>query len=110
MNIKTFFALVLLAFFFTACTPSKEKPIFSGRVEFFYYADEGDNIAGFTRFEKGFSGTSTRVKEDIWLDVYTHWVVATLKNRKNESYLIPRERVRHIVVGTKEGNELNAPK
>lgn len=94
----------------TGCSPEKDKPLFSGRVEFFYYLDEKDSVSGFTRFEQGLPGTSTRAKEDVWLEIYPNWVVARLKNRKDESYIVPRERVRHIIVGAKETNELNTPK
>ena len=98
-------ALLLL----TACDMRDETPLFSGRVESFYYAGPNEGVLGFTRFEKGLPGTSTRVKEDVFVEVRQNWVRVKLLNRKDESYLVPRERVRSILVGTEQGNALNIP-
>jgi len=92
------------------CSSHEEKPSFSDRVAYFYYLDEKDSVSGFTRFDKGLPGTSTRVNEDVWLDVYADYVFVTIKNRADESYIIPRERIKLIAVGNPEGNELNIPK
>ena len=78
-------------------------------MEYFYYLDEKDSIQGFTRFDQGLSDTSTRVKEDIYVEVYSDYVIAKLLNRNGSAYVIPRERVRKIVVGAQETNELNIP-
>lgn len=91
------------------CAKQDSEPLFSGRVEYFYYLDQNDVLSGFTRFEKGLPGTSTMTKEDVFVEVQNDWVTVRLLNRKNASYIVPRERVRSIVVGTKEGNELNIP-
>lgn len=98
-------ALLLL----TACDRRDETPLFAGRVESFYYAGPNEAVSGFTRFEKGLPGTSTRVKEDVFVEVRQNWVRVKLLNRKDESYLVPRERVRSILVGTEQGNALNIP-
>lgn len=103
--------------FLSGCKPPEtglvkedEKPLFAGRVESVYFLDETDGVQGYTRFDKGLPGTSTRVKEDVFVEVRTHWVVVKLLNRKDSSHLVPRERIRTITVGTQEGNELNIPK
>ncbi|TLD72541.1 hypothetical protein FEM03_00235 [Phragmitibacter flavus] len=99
-------SLVLL----TGCGEQNAKLLFSGRVEYFYYLNQNDLVSGFTRFEKGLPGTSTMAKEDVYVEVRNDWVIVKLLNRKNASYIVPRDRVRSIIVGTKEGNELNIPK
>ena len=95
---------------FTGCSKHEEpRPIFAGRVEYFYFLDSNDVVAGVTRFDQGRPGTKTSLKEDVFLEVYKDWVVMKLLNRKSSTQIIPRERVREIIVGTKEGNELNIP-
>ena len=105
---------IILALIATAllsgCTRHDSAPLFSGRVEYFYSLDEHDGVSGFTRFDKGLPGTSTSVKEDVFVEVHKEWVIVKLLNRKDTTYVVPRERVRSIIVGTKEGNELNIPK
>jgi hypothetical protein len=102
------FATVVL---FTGCSKREEvEPIFSGRVEFFYFLDSNDVVSGVTRFDQGLPGTKTSVKEDVFLEVYKDWVVMKLLNRKGSTQIVPRERVREIIVGTKESNELNIPR
>jgi len=103
--------LVLIATaLLSGCTRHDTEPLFSGRVEYFYFLDQHDTVSGFTRFDKGLPGTSTTVKEDVFVEVHKEWVVVKQLNRKDPSYIVPRERVRAIIVGTKEGNELNIPK
>lgn len=64
------FALAALVSF-TGCSQRKEgEPIFSGRVEYFYFLDANDGVSGVTRFDKGLPGTTTSVKEDVFLEVY----------------------------------------
>ena len=92
------------------CAGHEEKPLFSGRVEYFYALDEKNALSGFTRFEEGLPGTSTMVKEDVFVEVHKEWVIVKLLNRKGYSYIVPRDRVRTLIVGTKEGNELHIPK
>jgi hypothetical protein len=95
---------------FTGCLKHEEpEPIFAGRVEYFYFLDSNDVVVGVTRFDQGRPGTKTSLKEDVFLEVYKDWVVMKLLNRKSSTQIIPRERVREIIVGTKEGNELNMP-
>lgn len=96
--------------FLSGCAKRDAEPVFSGRVEYFYYLDQNDAVSGFTRFDKGLPGTSTMVKEDVFVEVRKDWVVVTLLNRKGASCIVPRERVKSIIVGTKERNELNIPK
>lgn len=93
----------------TGCGRQDETPVFAGRVESFYYAGPNDAVSGFTRFDQGQPGTSTRVKEDVHVEVWQNWVRVKLLNRRDEAYLVPRERVRSIVIGTPEGNALNIP-
>lgn len=108
---KTTIAAILALAFMAGCDkPSGRDVIFAGRVEYFYYLDEQDNVSGFTRFEKGLPGTSTMVKEDVFVEVHNDWLVVKLLNRNGASYVVPRERVRSLIVGTKERNELNIPK
>lgn len=107
---KPLLVLSISLMLLTGCGEQDTTPLFSGRVEYFYYLDHNDAVSGFTRFEKGLPGTSTCVNEDVHVEVRNDWVTVTLLNRKNASYIVPRERVRSIVVGTKEGNELNIPK
>ena len=95
---------------FTACSKHEEaKPIFAGRVECFYFLDSNDVVTGVTRLDQGRPGTKTSLKEDVFIEVHKDWVVMKLLNRKGHTQMIPRERVREIIVGTKEGNELNIP-
>ena len=101
---------LIAACLLVGCSSDKEQPSFSDRVAYFYYLDEKDSVSGFTRFDKGFPGTSTRVNEDVWLDVYADYVFVTIKNRADESYIIPRERIKLIAVGNPKVNELNIPK
>ena len=101
---------IILAFIATALLSGCTRPLFSGRVEYFYSLDEHDAVSGFTRFDNGLPGTSTSVKEDVFVEVHKEWVIVKLLNRKDTTYVVPRERVRSIIVGTKEGNELNIPK
>lgn len=79
-------------------------PIFSGRVESFYYLDQSDKVSGFTRLDKGLPETSALVNEEVFVEVQKDWVVVRLLNRKGAAYIVPRERVRSIIVGTTEGN------
>ena len=96
---------------FAGCSKREgQEPIFSGRVEFFYFQDSNDSVSGVTRFDKGLPGTKTSVKEDVFLEVYKDWVVMKLLNRKGSTQIVPRERVREIIVGTQESNELNIPR
>jgi hypothetical protein len=106
---KYILPILLIAAVMTGCFSEKEESIFSGRVEYFYYTNKSGGTTGFTRSEKGFPGTSTMVNEDVWVEVYPTWVKVELKNRSGYTYIIPRDRVVDIVVGTKEGNELNIP-
>ncbi|MGJ8678461.1 MAG: hypothetical protein ACSHX0_13165 [Akkermansiaceae bacterium] len=89
---------------------SKSQPDFSGRVAYIYYKSESGGTKVVTRFDTGIPGTSTSLREDVWVDVYEDWVHVILKNRNDHLTIIPRERVIKIVVETKEGNELNIPK
>lgn len=107
---KTFFLGVIAAALLSSCNQRDAKPFFSGRVEAFYFLDEHDAVSGFTRFDKGSAGTSTQANEDVFVEVHKEWVLVKLLNRKDSSYIVPRERVKAIIVGTKEGNELNIPK
>ena len=107
---KTILLVSIAVMLLSGCAKHDTDPVFSGRVEYFYYSDQNDAIFGFTRFDKGLPGTSTMVKEDVFVEVQKDWVVVKLLNRKDASYIVPRERVRSIIVGTKEGNELNIPK
>lgn len=106
---KTILLASIAVMLLSGCAKSDSDPVFSGRVEYFYYIDQNDSISGFTRFDKGLPGTSTMVKEDVFVEVRKDWVLVKLLNREDASYIVPRERVRSIVVGTKEGNELNVP-
>lgn len=109
---KPYLLLLFAASFLTGltgCLPEKEESISTGRVESFYYTNKSGGTEGFTRFEKGLPWTSTMVNEDVWVEVYPSWVKVKLKNRNGYTYIIPRDRVIDIVVGTKEGNELNIP-
>lgn len=105
------FALLML---FAGCvkfdTSAEGDPVFSGRVSHFYYLDQNDKVSGFTRHDQALPGTSAMTKEDVYIEVYEQWVVVKLLNRKESSYIVPRERVRSIVVGTKAENELNPGK
>lgn len=94
---------------FAGCNKAPE-PLFSGRVESVFYEDFDNSLSGFTRFDKAYPGTSTAIREDPWVDIYQDWIVIRLKNRKDYAYVIPKERVRTIVVGTEESNRLNIPK
>ena len=108
----TMFRVILFSAFclsLLGCAPANESALFSGRVASFYYLDEKDSIQGITRSDQGRSGTSTRVNEDIYVEVYSGYVIVKLLNRNESAYIIPRERVRTIVVGTQEANELNIP-
>ena len=107
---KHLLTLFIATLLLTGCFSEKEEGIFSGRVEYFYYTNKSGGAEGFTRFDQGLPGTSTMVKEDVWVEVYSNWVRVELKNRSGYTYIIPRERVIDIVVGTKEGNELNIPR
>jgi hypothetical protein len=110
MNIRLVIFLISI-FALVGCAPQKEVPLFSGRVEYFYFVDELDVVSGVTPFEKGFPGTATRVKEDVWVDVYSSWVVVSLKNRRDDDrFIVPRDRVRRVIVGSKELIALNPPK
>ncbi|TDU68065.1 hypothetical protein EI77_03182 [Prosthecobacter fusiformis] len=104
-------ALILLPLLFLpmSCGKSPDR-LFSGRVESIYYLDHKDSVHGYTRFDKGLPGASTSIKEDPWVEVYPAWVVLSLKNRNDYTIIIPKERLRSITVGTKEGNDLNVPK
>jgi hypothetical protein len=86
-----------------------EKPIFSGRVGYVYFENESGGTEVITRFDHGIPGTSTMVKEDVWVDVFDEWIQIVLKNRNDYVTIIPREKVIRVVVETKEGNELNIP-
>lgn len=77
---KHFGLLAIAVMFLTCCERQDALPIFSGRVEFIYYLDELDKTAGITRFDKGLAGTSTLVKEDVFVDVYKEWVVIDRKS------------------------------
>ncbi|MEM9480441.1 MAG: hypothetical protein AAGA58_12380 [Verrucomicrobiota bacterium] len=94
---------------FALCSCSKEKSLFSGRVAYVYYENESGVTQVITRFDKGIKGASTRLNEDVWVDVYDEWIRIVLKNRNDSATIIPRERVLRVVVETKEGNELNIP-
>jgi hypothetical protein len=109
-NMKNYIVALIAVILCSGCCRRDTKPLFSGRVEYFYYLDEHDAVSGFTRFDKGIPGTATSIKEDVFVEVHKDWVLVKLLNRKDASYVVPRERVRAIIVGTKEGNELNIPK
>jgi hypothetical protein len=109
-NMKTLILVLMTTALLSGCARHDTEPLFSGRVECFYSLDEHDCVAGFTRFDKGLPNTITRVKEDVFVEVHKEWVIVKLLNRKDTAYVVPRERVRAIIVGTKEGNELNIPK
>ena len=83
--------------------------LFSGRVAYVYFLDTNNSVTGYTRFDKGLPGTGTSVHEDPWVDVYPEWVIVRLMNRKDHTEIVPRDRVRSIIVGTREDNELNIP-
>jgi hypothetical protein len=110
--------VIIIAMILSGCTkeiPSTteqptNKTIFSGRVEHVYYLDQNGATSGYTRFDKGLTGTNTGIKEDVWVDVFPNWVVIKLMNREGYEQIIPQHRILSIAVGTKEGNELNIPK
>jgi hypothetical protein len=86
------------------------EPIFSGRVESIFYEDFDNSLSGISRLDKAYPGTSTAIHEDPWVDVYENWIIIRLKNRKDYTYVVPKDRVRTIIFGTEEGNLLNIPK
>jgi hypothetical protein len=107
---KNIILILIVTALLSGCTRHDAEPLFAGRVEYFYFLDAHDAVSGFTRFDKGLPGTSTSVKEDVFIEVHKEWVIVKLQNRKDASYIVPRDRVRSIIVGTKEGNEVNIPK
>ena len=48
---------------------------------------------------------TSSIEEEIWVEIFTDLVVVKLKNRNDFTYIIPKERVIKIVVGTQELNE-----
>jgi hypothetical protein len=118
VSMKQTVLVIIIAMILSGCTkeiPSTteqttNKTIFSGRVEHVYYVDETGATSGYTRFDKGLPGTSTTIKEDVWVDIFPNWVVIKLMNRKGYEQIIPQHKIVSIAVGTKEGNELNIPK
>jgi hypothetical protein len=101
--------LAAAALGFGGCQDSSGT-VYSGRVESIYYTEYDNSLQGYTRFDKGLPGASTRVKVDVWVDVRADWVTIHLKGRSEYTVLVPKERVRVITVGSKETNELNIPK
>lgn len=102
--------LALIATLILAGCHKAPEPLFSGRVESVFYEDFDNSLSGISRLDKAYPGTSTAIHEDPWVDVYQDWIVIRLKNRKDYTYVIPKDRVRTIIVGTEEGNLLNIPK
>ncbi|MBT3381311.1 MAG: hypothetical protein HN742_19560 [Lentisphaerae bacterium] len=98
--------LALIVVAATGVPASAEDRIYSGRVESVYYSDHSGNIQGYTRLDKGLPGTSTAVKEDVWVMIYQHWIVIELKTRKTR-IAVPRERVLAVHIGNEEANALN---
>ena len=103
---KSLIIPTLTALILCSCS---ETPLFSGRVAYVSFESESGGTKVMTRYEQGIPGTSTRVKEDVWVDIYNEWVRIVLKNRNDSTTIIPRERVIQINVETKEFNELNIP-
>ena len=103
---RDFLAIFLISVLLSSCS---ETPEFSGRVAYVSFESESGGADVITRYDVGLPGTSTRLKEDVWVKVYQNWIHITLKNRRDSLTIVPRERVIQIDVGTKESNDLNVP-
>lgn len=94
--------LLALALVLACSTAARAaEPIFSGPVHAVVYRDVVDNTPrAFTRGDKGISGTSSRVNEDVWVTIHPEWVMVTLKNR-DVMHIFRPESILRIDVSTK---------
>ena len=106
---KNIILVLTIALMAAGCSRENNTCSFSGRVGYVSYQDENNAPQVITRFENGIPGTSSRVNEDVWVDLYPNWIRIVLKNRDDYTLIVPRERVLRVVVETREGNNLNIP-